>query len=123
MGTTHADYFRGDIPVTRPLRQAEVADAYERNTGLVIVETFRAAGVSPADVTAVLVANHGPFVWAGDPFAAVESAHVLELLARLAIAQQRIAPDAPRPDAYLIDKHYFRKHGGAAYYGQKKDGS
>ena len=122
MGTTHADYFRGDVPVTRPLRQAEVADAYERNTGLVIVETFRSAGVSPDEVTAVLVANHGPFVWGADPFGAVERAHVLELVARLAIAQHVIAPDAPRPDAYLIDKHYFRKHGSAAYYGQKKDG-
>jgi L-ribulose-5-phosphate 4-epimerase len=122
MGTTHADYFRGDVPVTRPLRQAEVADAYERQTGLVIVETFRSAGVSPDEVTAVLVANHGPFVWGTDPFAAVERAHVLELLARLAIAQQLIAPEAPRPDAYLIDKHYFRKHGAGAYYGQSKDG-
>jgi len=86
------------------------------------VETFRSAGLSPDEVTAVLVANHGPFVWGADPFDAVERAHVLELVARLAIVQHVIAPDAPRPDAYLIDKHYFRKHGARAYYGQGKDG-
>jgi len=83
MGTTHADYFRGDVPVTRPLRQAEVASEYERNTGLVIVETFATAALSPDEVTAVLVANHGPFVWGSDPFAAVERAQMLELLARM----------------------------------------
>ncbi len=121
MGTTHADYFRGDVPVTRALRQAEVASEYERNTGLVIVETFATAALSPDEVTAVLVANHGPFVWGSDPFAAVERAQMLELLARMMITQRLIAPDAPQPEACLIDRHYFRKHGAAAYYGQKKD--
>jgi len=120
MGTTHADYFRGDVPVTRPMRSDEVANEYERNTGAVIVETFRAAGVSPDEVTAVLVANHGPFVWAADPFEAVERARVLEFLARLEIGVRMIAPDAPRPDGHLVEKHYFRKHGQAAYYGQKR---
>jgi L-ribulose-5-phosphate 4-epimerase len=118
MGTTHADYFRGDVPVTRPLRAEEVAEAYERNTGLVIVEAFR--DVSPDDVSGVLVANHGPFVWAPDPLAAVERAEVLEFLARLEITSRMLAPDAPRPDADLIEKHYRRKHGRTAYYGQKR---
>lgn len=119
MGTTHADYFRGDVPVTRPMREEEVAHDYERHTGLVIVETFRAAGISPDEVSGVLVANHGPFVWAADPFAAIERAEVLEFLARCDITSRAIAPDAPRPDAHLIDKHYARKHGPRAYYGQK----
>jgi len=120
MGTTHADYFRGDVPVTRALREDEVVRDYERNTGLVIVETFRTAGVSHHDVSAVLVANHGPFVWADDPIAAVERAQVLELLARIDLTQRLIAPDAARPDAFLVDKHHFRKHGASAYYGQKR---
>jgi L-ribulose-5-phosphate 4-epimerase len=120
MGTTHADHFRGDVPVTRPLRAAEITADYERNTGLVIVETFRAAGLSPDEVGAVLVASHGPFVWAGDPAAAVELAGVLELLARMEIVQRTIAPDTPPPDAALLEKHYSRKHGAAAYYGQKR---
>lgn len=120
MGTTHADYFRGDVPVTRPMRLEEVVNDYERNTGLVIVETFRAAGISPDEVTAVLVANHGPFAWGADPMEAVERAEVLEFLARMEIRARGMAPDAPRPDAWLIDKHYFRKHGAAAYYGQKR---
>jgi L-ribulose-5-phosphate 4-epimerase len=121
MGTTHADYFRGDIPVTRALRVDEIASAYECNTGLVIVETFREAGISPDEVTAVLVVNHGPFAWAADPFAAVERAQVLEFLARMEITARLIAPDAQRPDPYLVNKHYFRKHGASAYYGQRKD--
>jgi L-ribulose-5-phosphate 4-epimerase len=118
MGTTHADYFRGDIPVTRPMRAEEVASEYERHTGLVIVEAFRDGGVSPDEVTAVLVANHGPFAWGADPFEAVERAAVLEFLARMDIQARMIAPDAPCPAVHLIDKHYFRKHGTTAYYGQ-----
>jgi L-ribulose-5-phosphate 4-epimerase len=120
MGTTHADYFRGDVPVTRALREDEVVCDYERNTGLVIVETFQSGGLSPAEVSAVLVANHGPFVWAEDPFAAVERAQVLEFLARIDLTQRLIAPDAPRPDSFLVDKHHDRKHGASAYYGQKR---
>lgn len=123
MGTTHADYFRGDVPVTRPLTSAEVAGAYERNTGLVIVETFRALGLSAMEVPAVLVANHGPFVWGADPVNAIEHARVLELLARMDITARSIAPTAPPPDASLIDRHYFRKHGAAAYYGQPRQGA
>jgi L-ribulose-5-phosphate 4-epimerase len=120
MGTTHADYFRGDVPVTRAMRPEEVATDYERNTGLVIVEAFRSGGISPEEVTAVLVASHGPFAWGGDPFEAVERATVLEFLARMEIHVRALAPDAPRPAAHLLDKHYFRKHGTAAYYGQKR---
>jgi L-ribulose-5-phosphate 4-epimerase len=120
MGTTHADYFRGDVPVTRALTADEVALDYERHTGLVIVETFTATAISPAEISAVLVANHGPFVWASDPIAAIERARVLELLARMDVTQRLIAPDAPRPDTFLVDKHHFRKHGATAYYGQKR---
>jgi L-ribulose-5-phosphate 4-epimerase len=119
MGTTHADYFRGDIPVTRPMRREEVEQDYEANTGLVIAETFRAGGHSPADVQAVLVANHGPFAWGADTTAAIEHARVLEYLARLDWRLRTMAPDAAPPDDFLIDKHYGRKHGPTAYYGQE----
>jgi L-ribulose-5-phosphate 4-epimerase len=118
MGTTHADYFRGDVPVTRPLSRDEVEGDYERNTGLAIVECFRDAGVSPAEVAGVLVANHGPFTWGADASAAVEHAEMLEYLARLEWHLRAVAPDAPRPDGFLVDRHYRRKHGASAYYGQ-----
>jgi L-ribulose-5-phosphate 4-epimerase len=120
MGTTHADYFRGDVPVTRAMRPDEVEREYERNTGLVIVETFRTAGISSGEVSAVLVANHGPFAWAADADEAVERARVLEFLARMEIGVLAVAPEASRPGAHLVDKHYFRKHGAAAYYGQPR---
>src|SRR6185503_13300194 len=95
MGTTHADYFKGDIPVTRPLREAEVTRDYEMNTGGVIVETFTAARLSPDDVPAVLVANHGPFTWGPDPFKAIENAEVLEYLARVESRARTLNPEAP----------------------------
>ena len=117
LGTTHADVFRGDIPVTRPLTEAEVAREYERNTGRAIVEAFSDAGRA-AEVPGALVANHGPFTWGADAVAAVEHARVLEFLARMEIAVRLVAPDAPRPDAFLVDKHFLRKHGKDAYYGQ-----
>jgi len=120
MGTTHADYFRGDIPVTRPMRREEVEQDYEKNTGLVIAETFRTAGRSPAEVPAVLVANHGPFAWGPDAAKAVENARVLEYLSRLEWRVRTIAPAAEPPDSFLVDKHYLRKHGPKAYYGQKE---
>ena len=119
MGTTHADYFHGDVPVTRPMTREEVEGEYERQTGLVIVETFRTSGLSPRQVPAVLVANHGPFTWGADPADAIEHARVLEYLARLEYRVRAIAPDAPRPESFLIDRHYFRKHGPGAYYGQE----
>lgn len=118
MGTTQADYFRGDVPVTRPLTQTEIADAYERNTGLVIVETFRTLGLSPDDVPAALVANHGPFAWGADPGQAVEHARVLEYVARIGVMTRLLASDAAVPASFLIDKHHRRKHGPDAYYGQ-----
>jgi len=123
LNTTHADYFRGDVPVARPMTEAEVAADYERNTGLVIVETFRARGLSPEEIGAVLVANHGPFIWADDPMLAVEAAHVLEYLAEVNLAARAINPAEPAPDRFLIDRHYLRKHGAQAYYGQKKPSS
>lgn len=119
MGTTHADYFHGDIPVTRALTQAEVETDYEANTGRVIVETFTIAKLSPEEVPAVLVANHAPFTWGPDAAQAIEHARILEFVARMDWRARVMAPDAPRPDPFLIDKHYFRKHGKAAYYGQK----
>ena len=120
MGTTHADYFRGDIPVTRPMRREEVEQDYEKNTGLVIVETFRTAGLSADEVPAVLVSNHGPFAWGPTAAKAVENARVLEYLARLEWRVRTIAPGAEPPDDFLVDKHYRRKHGPKAYYGQKE---
>ena len=122
MGTTHADYFDGDVPVTRPLTPEEVDADYERNTGRVIVETFVAHGRSAADVSGVLVANHGPFTWGVDAWAAVEHARILEYLARLEYVRLGVAPDAPRPDRALIEKHYRRKHGADSYYGQPAAG-
>jgi L-ribulose-5-phosphate 4-epimerase len=121
MGTTHADYFRGDVPVTQPMPQADVERDYERNTGLLIVETFRSRGISPDEMQAVLVANHGPFTWGADAFAAIEHAEVLEYVARVEWRVRSLNPDAPRPDGFLIDKHHRRKHGPGAYYGQGKD--
>ncbi len=118
MGTTHADYFRGDIPVTRPLRPEEVDNDYERNTGLVIVERFREPGMNVREIPAALVANHGPFTWGADAAKAVEHARVLEYLARLEWRGRLLDPNAARPNQTLIDKHYLRKHGPRAYYGQ-----
>jgi len=118
MGTTQADYFRGDVPVTRPLTEAEVAGDYERNTGLVIVEAFAAAGIRAEEIPAILVANHGPFTWGPDGMAAVENARILEYLARVEHARLAVAPEAPRPEPFLVEKHYRRKHGSDSYYGQ-----
>lgn len=118
MGTTHSDYFRGDVPVTRSLTEDEVRGEYERNTGRVIVETFASAGLSSEEVTAVLVAHHGPFTWGADAMQAVERSEVLEFLARMECLVLGVAPDTPRPAGYLVNRHFDRKHGGGAYYGQ-----
>ena len=120
LGTTHADYFCADVPVTRPLRRDEVEGDYERNTGLVIVETFREAGLDASTVPGVLVANHGPFTWGEDAFDAVEHARVLEYVARLEWRLRSTAPGVERPDGFLVEKHFRRMHGPSAYYGQKK---
>jgi L-ribulose-5-phosphate 4-epimerase len=119
MGTTHADYFHGDVPVTRPMTAAEVENDYERNTGLVIVETFRSNGIVPEQVPAVLVANHGPFTWGADIAKAIENARALEFVARMDFRARAIAPEAPRPDQFLVDKHFIRKHGPKPTYGQR----
>ena len=118
MGTTHADHFHGDVPVTRTMTKAEVEQDYEKNTGLLIVETFR-RGPSAEEVPAVLVSNHAPFIWGGDAADAIENARVLELVARMDWHARVLDPSAPRPYPYLVDKHFFRKHGDGAYYGQK----
>ena len=119
MGTTHADYFHGDVPVTRPLREAEIERDYELNTGGAIVELFTDLKLSPDDMGAVLVANHGPFTWGADPVEAIERAEALEYVARLEWRVRALNPEAPRPEACLVDKHHSRKHGPAAYYGQR----
>jgi L-ribulose-5-phosphate 4-epimerase len=121
LGTTHADHFRGDVPVTRALTRREVAGAYERTTGLVIVETLRKQRLSPEEVAAVLVRNHGPFAWGRDAAEAVENARVLEYVARMEILVRATgARGVARPAAFLVDKHFLRKHGRGAYYGQGK---
>jgi len=115
-GTTHADYFHGPVPCSRPLRRDEVEDDYELNTGRVIVETF--AHLDPLACPGILVAEHGPFTWGRGPVEALHGAVVLEEIARMAILTATLDP-ARRPIAdYLLDKHYLRKHGSKAYYGQ-----
>lgn len=119
LGTTHADHFRGDVPVTRALTRREVSKDYERMTGLVIVETFRRRRLSPDEVPAVLVLNHGPFAWGRDAGEAVDNARALEYVARMDILVRATGTRARRPSAFLVAKHYMRKHGQGAYYGQK----
>ncbi len=116
-GTTHADYFYGEIPCTRKLTKKETEKEYEKNTGKVVVETFR--DLDYASIPAVLVNNHGPFVWGEDPDEAVHNAVVLEEVAKMAYQTEILGNSLP-VDKYLLDKHYLRKHGKNAYYGQKK---
>lgn len=116
-GTTHADTFYGPVPCTRHLTEEEVRGDYEGNTGAVIVETFRE--IDPAAVPGVLVCKHGPFTWGPTCQKAVENALVLEETARMALLTERMAPGVAAAPQYLLDKHYFRKHGDGAYYGQR----
>ena len=118
-GTTHADYFYGTVPCTRHLTEAEIAEDYEGSTGKVIVETFRDRGIDPMAVPAVLVCKHGPFTWGKTCAKAVENALVLEECAHMARLTEQFAPGTAPAPSYLQDKHYFRKHGPNAYYGQK----
>lgn len=118
-GTTHADTFYGEVPCTRPLSSLETLSEYERNTGRVISETFRTSGTDYMAVPAVLVCKHGPFTWGSSADKAVENAIILEEVACMALAAKELnAEVAPAPQ-YLVDKHYLRKHGKNAYYGQK----
>ena len=115
-GTTHADAFYGDVPCTRALTKEEVETAYEENTGKVIAERFET--LDYAAMPAVLVKNHGPFTWGATPEKAVENSITLEEVAKMATLTKQINPSAAAVDQYLLDKHYFRKHGKNAYYGQ-----
>ena len=116
LGTTQGDYFYGEIPCTREMTPAEIAGAYEEETGNVIVETF--AGKNPAQIPAVLVHSHGPFTWGCDAAEAVHNAAVLEEVAFMNFHSLQLNPDQTRMQQELLDKHYLRKHGKNAYYGQ-----
>lgn len=122
-GTTHADYTNGAVPCARGLTQSEVEGEYELNTGKVIVEEFEKRGISPAECPAVLIHRHGPFTWGKDAFKAVENALILEEIAKMAYRTEAIADFADHSnigiEPYLLDKHYQRKHGANAYYGQR----
>ena len=120
LGTTHADYFYGDIPCTRRMSPAEIAGEYEKETGTVIVETFKERGIDPAAVPGVLVHSHGPFVWGTDAANAVHNAVVMEEVAFMALHALALEPQLLRMQQELLDKHYLRKHGKNAYYGQVK---
>ena len=118
MGTTHADNFYGTIPVTEALTREEIESGYEENTGHIIVRTFRERGIDPAAVPAVLVKQHGPFTWGATTKKAVENAKVLDLVAEMNYRTMTLQRGNTRVPQYLLDKHYLRKHGANAYYGQ-----
>ena len=118
LGTTHADYFYGTIPCTRLMTEAEIQGEYELETGKVIVETFKTKGINPKDIPAVLVHSHGPFAWGTDPHNAVHNAVVLEELAYMNLFSYQLNPTIGAMQQTLFDKHYLRKHGKNAYYGQ-----
>jgi L-ribulose-5-phosphate 4-epimerase len=120
LGTTHADYFNGAVPCTRQLRPAEIKGDYEANTGKVIVEAF--VRRDPLSCPAVLVASHGPFAWGRSVTEAVHNAYVLEHVARLAVETLQLSPKLRPMPSVLLEKHFFRKHGPGAYYGQKHEG-
>lgn len=119
LGTTHGDYFYGPIPCTRLMREEEIRSDYELNTGRVIAETFETRGIRPDQMPGVLVHSHGPFTWGASPLEAVHNAVVLEELAEMAFKTQLINSQAASMPQPLLDKHYLRKHGPGAYYGQK----
>ncbi|NLF07060.1 MAG: L-ribulose-5-phosphate 4-epimerase AraD [Pirellulaceae bacterium] len=116
-GTTHADHFHGPVPVTRPLSPEETAEDYEGGTGRVIVERFQQ--LDPAAMPAVLVPGHGPFVWGEDVSRAMHNAVALEAVADMALGTMLLDSDARALEPFVLEKHFLRKHGGAAYYGQK----
>ncbi|MBR4163787.1 MAG: L-ribulose-5-phosphate 4-epimerase [Solobacterium sp.] len=118
MGTTHGDYFYGEIPCTRKMTVEEIQGSYELETGNVIIERFK--GIDPDQVPGVLVHSHGPFTWGTDPFNAVHNSVVLEQVAFMDFHAMMLNPDAGSMQQELLDKHFLRKHGPGAYYGQKK---
>ena len=119
-GTTQGDYFYGEIPCTRKMTAAEIGGEYEKETGTVMIETFTARGIDPLQVPAVLVHSHGPFAWGKDAMEAVHNAVVLEEVAFMALQALTLNPDLQPMQQELLDKHYLRKHGVGAYYGQGK---
>ena len=119
-GTTHADYFYGPVPCARQLTQAEIDEDYEKNTGAVIVETFRRRGLDPMHLPGVICSSHGPFTWGKDAAQAVYHAVVLEEVAKMAILTREVDPSAAPAPQRVQDKHFLRKHGPAAYYGQSR---
>jgi L-ribulose-5-phosphate 4-epimerase len=119
LGTTHADYYYGEIPCTRTLTKEEITKAYELETGNVIIETFETGGIDPLAMPGVLVSNHAPFCWGKDANQAVHNAVVLEEVAKMALHTFQLNSQIEAIDQFLLDKHYLRKHGVNAYYGQK----
>jgi L-ribulose-5-phosphate 4-epimerase len=121
LGTTHADHWGGPVPVTRALTPREIGGEYERVTGEVIVETLRGLGADPLHAPGALVAAHGPFTWGADPAEAATNAIALELIAKMALRTLELSPDAGPIEQALLDRHFRRKHGPDAYYGQPPD--
>ena len=118
LGTTHADHFHGPVPLGRPLTQSEVEGAYERETGAVLAATLEGLDLDPLEMPAILVASHGPFTWGRDADQAAENAVALEAVAAMAAGTLALNPGAEPVDRFLLDRHYNRKHGPDAYYGQ-----
>ncbi len=118
MGTTHGDYFYGDIPCTRRMSPEEICGSYELETGNVIIETFHKCGADPMSIPGALVHSHGPFAWGSDPKNAVHNAVVMEEVAFMDWHAIMLEPESVRMQQELLDKHYLRKHGANAYYGQ-----
>ena len=119
LGTTHADYFRGEVPLTRPLTAKEISSDYETHTGRVIVERMK--GMDPLEMPGVLVIHHGPFTWGRSPAEAVDTALVLEQVAKMAYGSLAFEPRLAPLDRHILEKHSLRKHGPEATYGQKKE--
>jgi len=118
LGTTHADYFHGKVPITREMTIEEVKENYELNTGKLIVETFTEKNINPLEIQAYLVSSHGPFVWGESIEKVLENSYILEEIAKMNFRALTLNPKISPIPQYLLDKHYFRKHGKNAYYGQ-----
>ena len=119
-GTTHADYFYGDIPCARSLTKEEIEGEYEKNTGLVIIERFKKDNLNPIEVPGVLIKSHGVFAFGKDADGSVYNATVIEEVAKMAFITEQVNPQVQRADKFMMDKHYLRKHGKNAYYGQSR---